>query len=87
MDGVAPAMTVLTQDERMAIRSVAAGDRSGFAVAKAAYDRAARLPGAERCAEIQFMREVVSETPDLLLRAFFRSSILSGQSRIWDAPG
>lgn len=87
MDGVAPAITVLTQDERAAIRAVAAGDRSGFAVAKAACERAAGLPGAERCAEIQFMREILSDNPDLLLRAFFRSSILSGQSRIWDARG
>ncbi|WP_321967189.1 hypothetical protein [Burkholderia cepacia] len=69
--------TILTADERSAIRAVAAGNKEKFSEARAAFDRAAQVHGVDACVELQFMAEVLAPTPDLLLRRRYREALLN----------
>lgn len=68
--------TILTEAERTAIRAVASKDKTQLAAARAAFDRAAPAHGINACPELQFMSEVLSPAPDLLLRAQYRAAVL-----------
>lgn len=68
--------TILTADERAAIRSVAAGDKVKLPEARAAFIRAAQEHSVDACVELQFMAEVLAPIPDLLLRRRYRQAVL-----------
>ncbi|WP_250511525.1 hypothetical protein [Caballeronia sp. GACF4] len=69
-------MQILTDLERQAIRAVAAGDRSQLDAARRAFHRAAPHNGVASCVDLQFMSEVLTPVPDLLLRSKYRKEIL-----------
>ncbi|ORC51258.1 hypothetical protein B2G74_00335 [Burkholderia sp. A27] len=68
---------ILTVAERAAIRAVAAKDKTKFDAARAAFNRAAPKHGTGACVELQFMSEMLSPVPDLLLRSQYRAAVLS----------
>ncbi len=71
-----PNMQILSEDERQAIRAVADGDRSQLECARRAFHRAAPRHGIASCVELQFMSEVLTPVPDLLLRSSYRRALL-----------
>lgn len=68
-------MQILSELERLAIRAVADGDRSQLDVARRAFRRAAPRHGVASCVELQFMSEVLTPVPDLLLRSSYRRAL------------
>lgn len=71
-----PDMQILSEVERQAIRAVAEGDRSQLDSARRAFHRAAPRHGVASCVELQFMSEVLTPVPDLLLRSNYRRELL-----------
>jgi hypothetical protein len=69
-------MQILSEAERQAIRAVADGDRSQLDSARRAFYRAAPRHGVACCIELQFMSEVLTPIPDLLLRSSYRRALL-----------
>ncbi len=69
-------MQILSEAERQAIRAVAEGDRSQLDYARRAFHRAAPQHGVASCVELQFMSEVLTPVPDLLLRSDYRRALL-----------
>jgi hypothetical protein len=67
---------ILSNAERVAIRSVASGDKTQMDAARAAFHRAAPEHGVEACVELQFMSEVLAPVPDLLLRSLNCAAVL-----------
>ncbi|WP_175011289.1 hypothetical protein [Burkholderia lata] len=67
---------ILTEEERAAIRAVAAKDKTQLDAARAAFDRAASVHGVDACVELQFMAEVLAPVPDLVLRSRYRDAVL-----------
>ncbi|MCB4349502.1 hypothetical protein LA345_37445 (plasmid) [Burkholderia vietnamiensis] len=67
---------ILTDAERTAIRAVAAKDKTQLDAARAAFHRAVAKHGSGACVELQFMSEVLSPVPDLLLRSQYRAAVL-----------
>lgn len=70
---------ILTEEERAAIRAVAAKDKTQLDAGRAAFDRAASVHGADACVELQFMAEVLAPVPDLVLRSRYREAVLKQQ--------
>lgn len=69
-------MTILSESEVQAIRALAAGDKSQLPAATQAFERAATVHGSSACVELEFMSEILSPAPDLLLRARYRKALL-----------
>lgn len=69
-------MQILSEVERQAIRAVAEGDRSQLDCARRAFHRAAPRYGVASCVELQFMSEVLTPVPDLLIRSNYRRALL-----------
>ncbi|KVO17509.1 hypothetical protein WJ74_08570 [Burkholderia ubonensis] len=67
---------ILTEVERDAIRAVARGDKTNLAAAREAFDRAVPRHGVDSCVELQFMAEVLTPVPDLMLRSQYRAAVL-----------
>jgi hypothetical protein len=68
---------VLTDAERQAIRAFAEGDESQIAKAAQAYWGNVFLRGPQSCLELQFMSQVLTPGPDLVLQAKYRKELLS----------
>lgn len=73
-------MQILTDSEQVAIRAVASGDKSRLDEARRAFHRAAPRHGVASGVELQFMSEVLTPVPDLLLRAKYRKAVLQRSS-------
>jgi hypothetical protein len=71
-----PDMQILSEAERQAVRVVADGDRSQLDSARRAFHRAAPCQEVASCVELQFVSEVLTPVPDLLLRSNYRRAQL-----------
>ena len=66
-------MFIFTEQETAAIRALVAGDKSGRALAIAAYRRALRAGLVATASPVmRFMSEIDTTCPDLVLRSKFR---------------